>query len=166
MCSWRLRFFFSQNKLNHCLFPFSCLGSWNGTNAAWHPEPLYGRAPSALCCITWKSPHQKRDEKIFLLFKSYYFADSQSLSCKVDSWVFKSVIFPSSLYITNLNLYFGLNAATKEGISVCLFFSSLPSPPRPLFHSSHVLCPGIWRVLHLGRRWLELLWKLISSYTD
>lgn len=113
VCSWRMRFLFlSENESNHCLFLFSCHGSWNGTNAVWSSEPLYGRAPRGLSYIMWKSPYQKTDEKVFLLMKRFYFADSHSLSCEVDSWVFKSAIFPSSLYMTNLNLYFGLNMAT------------------------------------------------------
>lgn len=120
------------------------------------------RAPNGLSYIVWKSPHQKTDEKFFLLSKRFYFADSQSLSCEVDSWIFK-FIFPSYLYMTNLNLCFGLNMATKEGVSVCLLFSSWLLPPRSVFYRSCVLCPGTWIVLHLGRKWLELLWKLISS---
>lgn len=159
MCSWRPRFVFhSENKCSDSLFPFSCLGSWKWDDF-YMALGAFGTAPSGMCYIAWKSLHQKRQKKFFLVSKSFCFADSQSLLCEVDNWVYKSYIFPSSFYVTNLILYFGFNAAAKEGI--CLLFSSLPLPPQPVFHSSCVLCPGMWRVLHLGRKWLELLWKLI-----
>lgn len=125
----------------------------HGTWSLWHSSQWL-----VLYCMKVSTP-EERQKKFFLVSKSFCFADSQSLLCEVDNWVYKSYIFPSSLYVTNLILYFGFNAATKEGI--CLLFSSLPLPPQPVFHSSCVLCPGMWRVLHLGRKWLELLWKLI-----
>lgn len=96
----------------------------NGTIAAWHSEPL-AELPVA-CVVLPESLYIRRQrKKFFLVSKVSCFADSQSLLCEIDSWVCKSFLFPSSLYVTNLILYFGFNTATKEGICLQLAIASL-----------------------------------------
>lgn len=59
----------------------------HGTWSLWHSSQWL-----VLYCMKVSTP-EERQKKFFLVSKSFCFADSQSLLCEVDNWVYKSLIF-------------------------------------------------------------------------
>lgn len=89
-----MRFFFSSQTTSQ-----TSVSSLSPALVAEMGQMLHGTQSLCMaelpvaCTILHESLQIRRDEKFFLFSKSFYFANSQSLSCEVDSWDFKSVIF-------------------------------------------------------------------------